>query len=260
MLIRRDVLGAIPEPWFEYADRSEDVIFCEKAKAAGFPLYGDLEARLGHITTAVVWPSFNPEHGWMTGLTVGKDMQIQIPLTSDLVNHEIRRIEVPFEEQTSPEPLVCPVCGQDWTVAEGHECPGRTRTAPLADVISTISAAVDHLQVSEPCLICGEQSSWRDVHGRQGCPGHPPTSEAWQHHYERIEMWYVPDETYWYFRVLRSDGTVATLGGSASEASVMLGLEQNYPGVQVFQIANELDDSRKTRTGPPLRLWDRKPT
>lgn len=78
MLIRRSVLEAIEPPWFEYTDRSEDIVFCEKAKAAGFRLWADLGARLGHITTAVVWPAVN-DGEWVTGVTVGRDLNLFIP-------------------------------------------------------------------------------------------------------------------------------------------------------------------------------------
>ena len=49
----------MPDRWFEYGDKSEDIVFCEKAKKAGFKIYADLSCRLGHITTAVVWPAVN---------------------------------------------------------------------------------------------------------------------------------------------------------------------------------------------------------
>ena len=75
MLIRSEVLRAIEPPYFEYADRSEDVIFCEKAKAAGFPIYIDLGAQLGHITTAVVWPT-KQDTDWKTGFTIGHELRL----------------------------------------------------------------------------------------------------------------------------------------------------------------------------------------
>jgi hypothetical protein len=81
MLIRRHVLEAIPPPWFEYTDRSEDIVFCEKAKAAGFELHCDLAARLGHITTAVVWPAIS-DGSWVTGVTIGGEMNIFIPTST----------------------------------------------------------------------------------------------------------------------------------------------------------------------------------
>lgn len=84
MLIRRDVLEAIPEPWFEYTDRSEDIVFCEKAKAAGFTIYGDTAARLGHITTAVVYPDLT-EDGWMTRLKIGGGLDLFVSPASHWV-------------------------------------------------------------------------------------------------------------------------------------------------------------------------------
>ena len=78
MLIRREVLLAVEEPWFEYADRSEDIIFCEKARDAGFPLHVDLDAKLGHITTAVVWPAVN-DGEWQTGFTIGHELNLVAP-------------------------------------------------------------------------------------------------------------------------------------------------------------------------------------
>ena len=101
MLIRRDVLeavAALPGRVFEYGDRSEDIIFCEKAKACGYTLYADLGVHLGHITTAVVWPSYDAENGWTTGLTIGKDMQLSVPYWSQLLTRQM-------QEQTAAEDL-----------------------------------------------------------------------------------------------------------------------------------------------------------
>jgi len=78
MLIRREVLLAVEEPWFEYADRSEDIIFCEKAREKGFQLFCDTEARLGHITTSVVWPAEH-EGDWVTGFTIGHELNLYAP-------------------------------------------------------------------------------------------------------------------------------------------------------------------------------------
>lgn len=81
MLIKREVFEAIPntkeKPWFEYGTVSEDIIFCEKAKKAGFKLYCDLETRLGHITTAVVWPT-PYEDTWGVGFNIGRDTNIVV--------------------------------------------------------------------------------------------------------------------------------------------------------------------------------------
>lgn len=242
MLIQRDVLidieRAFPDvPWFEYSDKSEDVQFCEKAKATGYTLYGDLEARLGHITTAVVWPSFNPEHGWMTGLTIGKDMQVQIPLTGDLVNHNIKRIEVPFDENVPIE-------------------------EPPVDDRPVLELEPDVVQ--DPCTLCGQQSQWHDIYGQQGCADHDPTHPDWQTYYERAEMWFVGEhDNRWYYRLLRGDHTIALRShtGFTQEADLLAALERLHPGLTVFQITDELTSSHASaRGGPPTHLWNREAT
>lgn len=85
MLIRREVLEAIPPPWFEYADRSEDIIFCEKAKAAGFKLMCDLSCRIGHITVAVLEPAVIGGR-WAIGMTVGGRAGTRVALSFDEAN------------------------------------------------------------------------------------------------------------------------------------------------------------------------------
>ncbi len=109
MLIRREVIQEIEPPWFEYADRSEDIIFCEKAKAAGFTLHADLSVRLGHVTTAVVWPAVD-DGKWVTGLNVG-DIQLkvqtadqyeQVPWTWTLTP-ELDQSLVVFQADRSPD-------------------------------------------------------------------------------------------------------------------------------------------------------------
>jgi hypothetical protein len=92
MLIRRDVLEATGSNWFEYTDRSEDIVFCEKAKAAGFKIYADLSARLGHITTAVIVPALT-ENGWETGITVGRDLQLAIGTAEQLLREQEREMQ-----------------------------------------------------------------------------------------------------------------------------------------------------------------------
>ena len=85
MLIRRDVLESVSAPWFEHADVGEDILFCQKAKDAGFRLYADLGAILGHITVAVVQPSYDEENGWTTGVRVGNELRLVVPFWSQLL-------------------------------------------------------------------------------------------------------------------------------------------------------------------------------
>lgn len=82
MLIRREVLEAIEPPWFIHADRSEDIIFVEKAKEAGFKLVCDLTCRLGHIAVCMVEPAILPNGEWGIGMTVagdGADLRLAVP-------------------------------------------------------------------------------------------------------------------------------------------------------------------------------------
>ena len=202
MLIRRDVLEAIEAPWFEYTDRSEDIVFCEKAKAAGFPLYADLEARLGHITTAVVWPAVN-EGKWMTGITVGRDLQLFVAPANE------------WDE-----------VADEATADEGGG--GSVVPAPAPQITEGVP-----LRVPEP----------------------EPA--------ERIEMWYVLEDERWYGRALGHDGHVLALlnsSGFTQEADLLASIAWEYPGVDVYQLQSELDDSRNIRPyGPPQRLWSRQP-
>ena len=81
MLIKKEVFEAIPntkeKPWFEYGIGSEDIIFCNKAKEAGFAISCDLGTKLGHITTAVVWPTIH-EQQWAVGFNIGRDTNIVV--------------------------------------------------------------------------------------------------------------------------------------------------------------------------------------
>ena len=85
MLIHRDVIEAIEPPWFEYTDRSEDIVFCQKAHANGFKLYADLDVKLGHITTAVVHPTVR-DGEWHTGFTIGRDYNLIVDTADNVVS------------------------------------------------------------------------------------------------------------------------------------------------------------------------------
>lgn len=51
VLIRRDVLEKLKPPYFQYISEAagEDFYFCQKVRAAGFPMYADLSVYSGHI-------------------------------------------------------------------------------------------------------------------------------------------------------------------------------------------------------------------
>ena len=59
MLIRRHVLEAVGEPFFESSDGvylNEDLEFCRKVRDCGFEILCDPHAYLGHIAQVHVWP------------------------------------------------------------------------------------------------------------------------------------------------------------------------------------------------------------
>ena len=88
MLIRSEVLREISsEPnWFEHGrvhgedwNAAEDIIFCEKAQRAGFDVYVDLGAQLGHMTPSAIWPSF-VDNEWAIGFSVADGTRLYVPI------------------------------------------------------------------------------------------------------------------------------------------------------------------------------------
>jgi GT2 family glycosyltransferase len=71
MLIRRHVLDAIEDPWFAPSPGSigldYDMNFCRKVREAGFAIYCDPGALLGHISNHTVWPEFRDGH-WQVSM------------------------------------------------------------------------------------------------------------------------------------------------------------------------------------------------
>ena len=86
MLIKAEVFRAIDsEPtWFEHGrvgewHAAEDIIFCEKVNAAGFDIFLDLEARLGHMTPSAIWPSW-VDNEWAVGFSVADGTSLYVPI------------------------------------------------------------------------------------------------------------------------------------------------------------------------------------
>lgn len=67
MLIKRHVLEAIEDPWFTPAPNAiglnEDINFCRKVREAGFKIYCDPAALLGHISHYTVYPRWDEGTG-----------------------------------------------------------------------------------------------------------------------------------------------------------------------------------------------------
>lgn len=81
MLIRSEVFYELDPPWFLHTDQqSEDLYFSDRATEAGFPIFVDLEARLGHITPTNVVPTYHPEEGWLATLVVSQAMNVGLKI------------------------------------------------------------------------------------------------------------------------------------------------------------------------------------
>lgn len=85
MLIRRSVFKKMETKWpgrapFEHGDTSEDLIFCGRLRELGIPIHCDLGARLGHVTTTVIWPdeTNGPDAQWCVGFQVSDSYLIQV--------------------------------------------------------------------------------------------------------------------------------------------------------------------------------------
>ena len=91
MLIRREVIDAIGDPWFE--THAEDINFCEKARAKGFKIYADLDNRMGHLNVGWVEPAIK-DGKWVTKLTFG-DGEFYLPA--------VRRADGPHQDSTEDQ-------------------------------------------------------------------------------------------------------------------------------------------------------------
>lgn len=109
MLIHRRVFEALKDPWWDnhmmpasngYPARqtTEDFDFCEKVIAAGFNIWCDLDAPVGHITPFVVMPSRLKDGSWKTVLERNGQyiaMPMAEPSDKQLVHADDRKDEVP---------------------------------------------------------------------------------------------------------------------------------------------------------------------
>lgn len=88
LLVRSEVFWAIDDDptWFEHGrvvgeswNAAEDIIFCEKAQRAGFEVFVDLEARMGHMAPSSIWPQYI-DNQWCLGFSVADGTQLYVPI------------------------------------------------------------------------------------------------------------------------------------------------------------------------------------
>ncbi len=95
MLVRRHVLEAIADPWFEsHGGMNEDLTFCAKVRDAGFRIWCDLDCTLGHISNYTVWPVVR-EDGWHAELEIERTLRLTLPGPRALSTPPPPPVEVP---------------------------------------------------------------------------------------------------------------------------------------------------------------------
>ncbi len=84
MLIRRPVMEALQDPWFELGKMgkdltNEDTHFCLKAQQAGFKIFADTDAQMDHWTPMSFRPVKSKDGAWTVALNLGGGVQVQLP-------------------------------------------------------------------------------------------------------------------------------------------------------------------------------------
>lgn len=80
MLVRENVWRAIDPPWFTSTGTimNEDLEFCRKVREAGFKIWADPDAWLGHVVTAILQPAMSDGGNWGALFTFGDSDQLFI--------------------------------------------------------------------------------------------------------------------------------------------------------------------------------------
>lgn len=87
MLIRRRVLDAIDNPWFECeGGPNEDLVFCAKIRDAGFKIWCDVDCLLGHMASHTAWPAYR-EGGWHVDIQI--DPSLTLPLRREISREQV---------------------------------------------------------------------------------------------------------------------------------------------------------------------------
>lgn len=94
MLVRRHVIEAMPDPWFETDGRglNEDFTFCRKAREAGFRIWCDVDTPMGHIAPHTVWPDFR-DGAWAPNLVLDNQGTV-VPLRYEREQPKRSKLEI----------------------------------------------------------------------------------------------------------------------------------------------------------------------
>lgn len=89
VLTRRAVFETCDAPWWQMGQYDpemfwEDIFFYDKARAAGFSVWGDPNVRFGHYNPTVNWPHQRPDGTWTTVIANGFEGFLEIPMFSEV--------------------------------------------------------------------------------------------------------------------------------------------------------------------------------
>src|SRR4030095_6859268 len=81
MLVKRHVLDALPEMPFQRSGelQNEDLTFCAEIRDAGFDIWCDVDEKMAHIGTMIVWPEWSEQYGWGATLDIGPPHNGAVP-------------------------------------------------------------------------------------------------------------------------------------------------------------------------------------
>jgi len=81
MLVNTDVFRAIEyDTWFDHHQSTDDLAFCQRVIDAGFPIYLDLRAVMGHISTYEIWPLYQQQQGWSGDVRISDNCSFKVRL------------------------------------------------------------------------------------------------------------------------------------------------------------------------------------
>lgn len=84
MLVKTGVFRKIEEledgyVWFLQHGTSDDIAFCDRVIAAGFDIWLDISATMGHITLVEVWPEYADDQ-WLAGLRLTDEQVLHVKM------------------------------------------------------------------------------------------------------------------------------------------------------------------------------------
>jgi hypothetical protein len=190
-------------------------------------------------------PGQTEDGEWVTGLTVGRDLQLSIPRAEVMLKEQERLElveavdEIAADEFIPPAVEVDPVDAAEASLVDEH-------TEQEWEDLQTESVAP--VEVRPAFMTPGMRGTRMET---------PIPDQELFNGAERIEIW-VDEETRWWWRAIDEHGHILKKDSGINEAGVIGAAHFFYPGAPVHQVQREVDDSRNLRQyGVPGRMWDR---